>query len=325
MKTRMLGDLEVSAVGLGCMGMSEFYGPGNNQESIEVIRHALDIGVNFMDTADMYGPFTNESLLGQAIAGRRDEVIVATKFGNERGTDGSWLGVNGKPEYVRSSCDSSLKRLGIDHIDLYYQHRVDRSVPIEETWGAMKDLVLAGKVKYLGISEALAPTIRKAHAVHPVTAIQSEYSLWSRDPENNGVFDVAQELNIGFVPYSPLGRGFLTGSITSTAELDESDRRRTYPRWSDENFSKNMTIVEKIEEMAASRAVSPAQIALAWVLHMNEGNVPIPGTRKISRLEENADSVNIVLSTEEMALLNEIAPSGIAAGDRYSDMSTVDA
>jgi aryl-alcohol dehydrogenase-like predicted oxidoreductase len=325
MKTRMLGDLEVSAVGLGCMGMSEFYGPGNNQESIEVIRHALDIGVNFMDTADMYGPFTNESLLGQAIAGRRHEVIVATKFGNERGTEGSWLGVNGKPEYVRSSCDSSLKRLGIDHIDLYYQHRVDRSVPIEETWGAMKDLVLAGKVKYLGISEALAPTIRKAHAVHPVTAIQSEYSLWSRDPENNGVFDVAQELNIGFVPYSPLGRGFLTGSITSTAELDESDRRRTYPRWSDENFSKNMTIVEKIEEMAASRAVSPAQIALAWVLHMNEGNVPIPGTRKISRLEENADSVNIVLSTKEMALLNEIAPSGIAAGDRYSDMSTVDA
>ena len=189
----------------------------------------------------------------------------------------------------------------------------------------MKDLVLAGKVKYLGISEALAPTIRKAHAVHPITAIQSEYSLWSRDPENNGVFDVAQELNIGFVPYSPLGRGFLTGSITSTAELDESDRRRTYPRWSDENFSKNMTIVEKIEEMAASRAVSPAQIALAWVLHMNERNVPIPGTRKISRLEENADSVNIVLSTEEMALLNEIAPSGIAAGDRYSDMSTVDA
>jgi len=325
MRKRMLGTLEVSALGLGCMGMSDFYGPRNDEESIAVIQRSIDIGVTFIDTADMYGPFTNELLIGKAIAGRRDEVVLATKFGNERGADGSFIGINGKADYVRSACDASLKRLGVDHIDLYYQHRVDRSVPIEETWGAMAELVSAGKVKHLGISEALAPTIRKAHAVHPITAIQSEYSLWTRDPETNGVFAVAKELNIGFVPYSPLGRGFLTGSFASTAELDPSDRRRTYPRWSDENFATNMKIVEKIREIAVAKDATPAQIALAWVMHMNQNNVAIPGTRKISRLEENAAAVDISLSEQDMAVIDQIAPAGVAVGLRYPDMSSVDA
>ncbi len=325
MKTRKLGALEVSAIGLGCMGMSDFYGPHNDAESIEVIHRALEIGVTFIDTADMYGPFTNETLVGKAIAGRRDEVTLATKFGNERNADGSWVGINGRPEYVRAACDASLARLGVDHIDLYYQHRVDRSVPIDETWGALKELVEAGKVKYLGISEALAPTIRKAHSVHPITAIQSEYSLWSRDPEVNGVFAVAAELGIGFVPYSPLGRGFLTGAFSSTKELDESDRRRTYPRWNDENFDANFAIVEKIKEVAKGKDVTPAQIALAWVMAMNPHNVPIPGTRKISRLEENAAAADIQLTTDELSTLNDAAPAGVARGDRYPDMSSVDA
>ena len=325
MQKRTLGTLEVSAIGLGCMGMSDFYGPRNDEESIAVIRRALDIGVNFIDTADMYGPFTNEILVGKAIAGRRDEVVLATKFGNERGADGSFIGVNGKAEYVRSACDASLKRLGVDHIDLYYQHRVDRTVPIEETWGAMKELVDAGKVRHLGISEALAPTIRKAHAVHPITAIQSEYSLWSRDPEVNGVFEVAMELNIGFVPYSPLGRGFLTGTISSTQELDDSDRRRTYPRWNGENFDSNMKIVEKIKAIAGEKDATAAQIAIAWILAMNPHNAPIPGTRKISRLEENTAAANIVLTADDLARLNEAAPVGVAIGERYPDMSTVNA
>ena len=325
MRKRMLGTLEVSALGLGCMGMSDFYGPRNDEESIAVIQRSIDIGVTFIDTADMYGPFTNELLIGKAIAGRREEVVLATKFGNERGADGSFIGINGKADYVRSACDASLKRLGVDHIDLYYQHRVDRSVPIEETWGAMAELVSAGKVKHLGISEALAPTIRKAHAVHPITAIQSEYSLWTRDPETNGVFAVAKELNIGFVPYSPLGRGFLTGSFASTAELDPGDRRRTYPRWSDENFATNMKIVEKIREIAVAKEATPAQIALAWVMHMNQNNVAIPGTRKISRLEENAAAVDISLSEQDMAVIDQIAPAGVAVGLRYPDMSSVDA
>ncbi len=325
MKKRNLGTLEVSAIGLGCMGMSDFYGPRNDDESISVIRHALDIGVTFIDTADMYGPFTNEILVGKAIAGRRDEVVLATKFGNERAADGSFIGVNGKADYVRTACDASLKRLGVDHIDLYYQHRVDRSVPIEETWGAMKELVEAGKVTHLGISEALAPTIRKAHSVHPITAIQSEYSLWSRDPEVNGVFEVAKELRIGFVPYSPLGRGFLTGTIASTNELDASDRRRTYPRWNDENFDANMKIVEKIKAIANEKSASAAQIALAWTLAMNPHNAPIPGTRKISRLDENAAAVNITLTAEDLSRLNEAAPVGVAIGERYPDMSTVNA
>lgn len=325
MKRKKLGQLEVSAIGLGCMGMSDFYGPRDDEESKSVIKAALDMGINFLDTADMYGPFTNERLVGSAISGRRDEVVIATKFGNERKEDGSWVGINGRPEYVKSACDASLQRLGVDHIDLYYQHRVDRSVPIEDTWGALKELVEAGKVRFLGISEALGETIKKAHAVHPITAIQSEYSIWSRDPEVNGVFATAKELGIGFVPYSPLGRGFLTGDIKNINELDESDRRRTYPRFTGDNFDANIAIVKKLEEIAKSKGVTTAQIALAWVMQMNPINVPIPGTRKFSRLKENAEAVNISLTSDEMAAIDHLAPVGVAQGERYPDMSTVNA
>ena len=326
MQHRKLGPtLEVSALGLGCMGMSDFYGPREDAASTATIHRALDLGITFFDTADMYGPYTNEILLGEALKGRRDQVVIATKFGNERNPDGTFIGVNGKPDYVRKACDESLARLGVDYIDLYYQHRVDRTVPIEETWGAMKELVDAGKVRHLGISEALPTTIRKAHAVHPITAIQSEWSLWTRDPEMNGVFETSRELNIGLVPYSPLGRGFLTGQIKSIEDLDEGDSRRRHPRFQGENFALNLKIVDAVNTMAKEKNVTAAQLALAWVLAQGNNVVPIPGTRSIQRLEENCGSLNIELTSEDLARLNEIAPIGVTSGDRYPDMSTVNA
>jgi len=323
MQKRNLRDLSVSSLGLGCMGMSEFYGPTNDEDSIATIHRFLDLGGNFIDTADMYGPFKNEVLVGQAIAGRRSDVVLATKFGNERGTDGSFKGVNGRPEYVRAACDASLARLGVEFIDLYYQHRVDRNVPIEETWGALKELVVAGKVRHLGISEASAATIERANAVHPVTAVQSEWSLWSRDIETNGVLAKVRELGIGFVPYSPLGRGFLTGAVTSLNDLAADDRRRTYPRFKEENFAHNFEIVAAVQALADKKQITAAQLALAWVLGQGDDIVPIPGTRKISRLEENLAAIEIVLTAQDRAALDAIAPIGVTAGDRYPDMSSV--
>ena len=323
MQIRQLRDLSVSALGLGCMGMSEFYGPTNDEESIATIHRFLDLGGNFLDTADMYGPFKNEILVGKAIASRRAEVVLATKFGNERGTDGSFKGVNGRPEYVRAACDASLQRLGIDYIDLYYQHRVDRTVPIEETWGALKELVDAGKVRHLGISEASAATIEKANAIHPITAVQSEWSLWTREIEVNGVLAKVRELGIGFVPYSPLGRGFLTGTVSSLDTLAADDRRRTYPRFKEENFARNYAIVDAVKLIADRLHATPAQLALAWVLAQGEDIVPIPGTRKISRLEENLAALDLALTEREIRELDEVAPIGIAQGERYPDMSTV--
>ena len=326
MNKRTLGkSLQVSAMGLGCMGMSDFYGPSDEASNVATINRALELGVNFFDTADMYGPFTNEVLIGRALKSVRSKVIIATKFGNERNPDGSWVGINGKPDYVKRACDASLQRLGVEYIDLYYQHRVDRSVPIEETWGAMSELVAAGKVKYLGISEALPQTIRKAHAVHEITAIQSEWSLWTRNPEVNGVIEVARELGIGFVPYSPLGRGFLTGAIKSIDELDSNDSRRRQPRFVGDNISENLNIVDAFKRIADEKGATLAQIALAWVLNQGSEVVPIPGTRKINRLEENLAAVEINLSADDMTRLDEAAPVGKAKGDRYPDMSTVDA
>ena len=324
MLKRMLGGkLEVSAQGLGCMGMSEFYGPSNDAESIATIHRGLDMGMTFLDTADMYGPFTNEVLVGKAIAGKRDQVVLATKFGNERREDGSWVGINGRPEYVIAACNASLQRLGVDYIDLYYQHRVDRSTPIEETWGTMSELVQAGKVRYLGISEASPATIRRANAVHPITAVQTEWSLWSRDVEANDILKTVRELGIGFVPYSPLGRGFLTGAIKSLEDLAPEDRRRTYPRFQGENFAQNFKIVDAVKAIAAKKNATPAQLALAWVMAQGIDVVPIPGTRKVSRLEENIASLDIALSADDLAQLNEVAPIGITIGERYPDMSTV--
>ncbi len=322
MKKRKLGELEVSIIGLGCMGMSDFYGGQNEKQAIDTIHYAIDNGVNFLDTADMYGPFTNEKLVGKAIHDRRDKVILATKFGNERREDGSWVGINGKPEYVKKACDASLKRLGVDYIDLYYQHRVDTTVPIEETVRAMSDLVKEGKVRYLGLSEAAPATIRRAHQVHPITALQTEYSLWTRDPEGE-IFDTIRDLGIGFVAYSPLGRGFLTGRFKTIDDLPKDDWRRNQPRFQPGNFEKNIEIVAKVKEIADEKGVKPGQIALAWVLAQGDDIVPIPGTKHLEYLKENILSIDIKLSEDDLKCLDQAAPKGVAAGNRYPDMSTV--
>ncbi len=320
MKERTLGQgLKVSAQGLGCMGMSEFYGVGDDVESIATIHEALDLGVTFIDTADMYGPYKNEVLVGKAIADRRDSVVLATKFGNQRGDDGSFLGVNGKPEYVLKSCDDSLQRLGVDYIDLYYQHRVDRTVPIEETWGAMKSLVEAGKVRYLGISEASPQTIEKAHAVHPMSAVQSEYSLWTRDPED-GVLAMCRKLGIGFVAYSPLGRGFLTNDVDSVG-TGEKDFRKMYPRFSGEARDENKKLVMAMDHIASEKGVTLAQLSLAWVLAKGEDIVPIPGTKRRKWLRENVGALDVVLTSDEVAALEAAVPREKVVGDRYSALS----
>jgi aryl-alcohol dehydrogenase-like predicted oxidoreductase len=325
MKTRKLGQqgLEVSAMGLGCMGMSEFYGQADEGEAVRTIHRAIELGVNFLDTADMYGPFTNEKLVGRAIADRRDQVVVATKFGHVRGEQGERLGLRGDAEYVRSACDASLKRLGVDHIDLYYQHRVDRSVEIEETVGAMKELVEAGKVSYLGLSEAGPQTIVRAHAVHPISALQTEYSLWTRDPED-AVLPAIRELGIGLVPYAPLGRGFLSGRFNSPDDFDEGDFRRHNPRFQGENFQKNLELVEKVKQIAHEKGVAASQLALAWVMAQGDNVVPIPGTTNVKNLEQNVAAADISLSDEDLARLDAVAPKGAAAGDRYADMSSID-
>ena len=325
MDKRRLGTqgLEVSALGLGCMGMSEFYGDADETEAIATIHRALELGINFLDTADMYGPFTNERLVGRAIAGRRDEVAIATKFGIARGENGERLGIRGDADYVRQACDASLERLGTDHIDLYYQHRVDPETEIEETVGAMKELVEAGKVRYIGLSEAAPQTIRRAHEVHPITALQTEYSLWSRDPERE-ILPTVRELGIGFVAYSPLGRGFLSGRFQSPEDFSDDDFRRYHPRFQGENFQRNLELVERVRELAEEKDVSAAQLALAWVLHQGDDIVPIPGTTQRSRLEENAAAAEILLTEDDLRRIDEVAPVGVAAGERYADMSAID-
>jgi aryl-alcohol dehydrogenase-like predicted oxidoreductase len=318
---RTLGsDLQVSALGLGCMGMSEFYGAADEEEAKAVIGRALELGVTFFDTADMYGPFANERLVGAALAPHRDEVVIATKFGNVRGENGERLGVRGDPDYVREACEASLQRLGVDEIDLYYQHRVDPEVPIEDTVGAMGELVEQGKVRHLGLSEAAPETVRRAHQTHPITALQTEYSLWSRDPEEE-LLPLVRELGIGFVPYSPLGRGFLTGHIRKPEDLAEDDFRRHNPRFQGENFQRNLELVERVEEIAAEKGATPGQLALAWVLAQGEDLVPIPGTKRVSYLEENVAAAEVELSDEDLRRIDEAAPRGSAAGDRYADMS----
>ncbi|MHA6631487.1 aldo/keto reductase [Pseudonocardia sichuanensis] len=325
MRRLALGGLNVPVLGLGCMGMSEFYGSAEERSddaaAVATIRRAIDLGAGHLDTADMYGVGANEELVGRAVAGRREEVVVATKFGNERGPDGAFLGIDGSPEYVRAACDASLRRLGIDAIDLYYQHRVDRRIPVEETWGALAELVAAGKVRHLGICEAAPATIRRAHTVHPVAAVQTEYSLWTRDPEVDGVLDTCRDLGIGFVAYSPMGRGFLTGAIRDPQELAVSDFRRHNPRFQRENMGRNLAMVERIGAIAEAKGVTAAQLSLAWVLH--QGVAAIPGTKRVSRLEENVAAADILLDADDLVRLAAAAPVGGTAGDRYPDMSTV--
>jgi aryl-alcohol dehydrogenase-like predicted oxidoreductase len=324
MDKRRLGTdgLEFSALGLGCMGMSEFYGTTDEGEAIATIHRALELGIDFLDTADIYGRGANEKLVGKAIRDRRDEVVLATKFGNVRSDDGS-REVRGDADYVQEACDASLRRLGLDHVDLYYQHRVDFRVPIEETVGAMAELVAAGKVRHLGLSEASPETIRRAHAVHPIAALQSEYSLWTRDPED-GVLQTCRELGIGFVAYSPLGRGFLTGRIRSAEDLEEGDFRRNNPRFQGENFQRNLDLVARVEEIAAESGRTAGQIALAWVLSRGDDVVPIPGTKRRRYLEENAEAVDLELTEEELERIEQAFPRGAASGERYPDMSTID-
>jgi aryl-alcohol dehydrogenase-like predicted oxidoreductase len=325
--TRTLGttsSLTVSTLGLGCMGMSEFYGTPDEAGGIATIHRALDLGVTFLDTADMYGPFTNERLVGKAIAGRRDEVQLATKFGNERNPDGSWVGINGHPDYVRRAADASLERLGVDHIDLYYQHRVDKTVPIEETIGAMKELVEAGKVRHLGLSEASAATIRRAHAVHPITALQSEYSLFTRDLEDT-ILPTLRELGIGLVPYSPLGRGMLTGAVPTTEAADDARASGRFPRFQGDNLAANLALVDQVKALAAAHGCTPGQLALAWVLAQGDDVAPIPGTKRVRYLEENVGAVDVELSADDLAALEAAIPRDAVAGDRYGDLSSIDA
>jgi aryl-alcohol dehydrogenase-like predicted oxidoreductase len=327
MERRTLGGqgLVVPALGLGCMGMSQSYGPGDDQESLATIHRALELGVTFLDTADVYGPFTNERLVGRAIAGRRDQVVLATKFGNQRLADGRRV-VNGDPGYVRQACDASLERLGVDHIDLYYQHRVDRSVPVEETWGALAELVQAGKVRYLGISEAAPATVRRAHAVHPVSAGQYEWSLFSRDLEEELV-PTLRELGIGLVAYSPLGRGFLSGRITSPDDFGEDDFRRNHPRFSGESFARNLELVDRVRALAEGKGVTPSQLAIAWVLAQGDDVVPIPGTKRRRYLEENLGALEVELTPGDLAAIERATPRGSVAGARYNPemMANVDA
>ena len=323
---RQIGTLTVSSLGLGCMGMSEFYGTPDEQGGTDTIHRALDLGVTVLDTADMYGPFTNEQLVGKAIAGRRDEVQLATKFGNERLPDGTMVGINGHPDYVRAACDASLQRLGVDHIELYYPHRVDKTVPIEETVGAMKELVDAGKVRHLGLSEASAATIRKAHAVHPITALQTEYSLFTRDLEDE-ILPLLRELGIGLVPYSPLGRGLLTGAIDREAQaLSDNDSRRTayFPRFHGEALEENLRLVDQVKALADGKGCTPGQLALAWVLAQGDDVVPIPGTKRVTYLEENVGALEVSLSHDDLAALEQAVPRGAVAGARYGDMSSID-